>query len=195
MLDPSSVTRLGPSAFRCRIPRMSFLSVWLEPEVEVEVLISAERVHMRSRGTRLYGSDFVERSNLNERFDMFWCTTLTWGAEVRWLRSSAARMELRRRADVSACATQEGGAERGAHIECETEVRVWCEVLPPFNAMPRSLLSGACNAVLRRAVPALLSACIRQLAGDYARWSTDAAYRQLRRDAAASARAPAALPE
>ncbi len=93
-------------------------------------------------------------------------------------------------------APQEGAATPGAaHIECETEVRVWCEVLPPFNAMPRTLLSGACNAVLRRAVPALLSAFIRQLAADYARWSTDAAYRQLRRDAAASARAQAALPE
>ena len=83
MLDPSSVERTGPNSFRCRIPRMSFLSVWLEPEVEVEVLISAERVHMRSAGTQLRGSEFVERSNLNERFDMFWCTTLTWGAEVR----------------------------------------------------------------------------------------------------------------
>ena len=167
MLDPQSVTRLGASAFRCRIPRMSFFSVWLEPEVEVEVLIAPTHVHMRSRGTQLHGSEFVQRSGLNDRFDMFWCTTLTWGAEP-------------------------DGAPGGAYIDVQTEVKVWCEVLPPFTAMPRSLLSGACNAVLRRAVPALLSALVRQLAGDYRRWATQPEYRQQRRDAAAAAR-PAGL--
>ena len=86
-------------------------------------------------------------------------------------------------------ARQEGGAERSAFMDVQTEVKVWCEVLPPFTAMPRSLLSGACNAVLRRAVPALLSAFVRQLAGDYRRWALQPAYRQERRDLAAAARA------
>ena len=191
MLDPQSVTRLGPSAFRCRIPRMSFFSVWLEPEVEVEVLIAPTHVHMRSRGTHLYGSDFVTRSGLNDRFDMFWCTTLTWGDQARGAARSAALSAPRRTltADprVSWCAQLDGTA-RGAYIDVQTEVKVWCEVLPPFTAMPRSLLSGACNAVLRRAVPALLSAFVRQLAGDYRRWALQPEYRQQRRDAAAAAR-------
>jgi hypothetical protein len=166
VLDPDSVTRLGPTAFRCRIPRMSFFSVWLEPEVDVEVHISGERVHMRSAGTRVRGSDFIERTNLNEHFDMFWCTTLTWGADA--------------------------GVPGGSYIDISTEVKVWCEVLPPFHRMPRTLLSGACNAVLRRAVPALLAAFVRQLAADYRKWGGDPAYRALRRDGAAAGAAGAA---
>jgi len=90
VLDPKSVTRLGPSAFRCRIPRMAFFSVWLEPEVEVEVHIAETHVHMRSRGTHLHGSDFVQRSGLNDRFDMFWCTTLTWGDQARGAAAARA---------------------------------------------------------------------------------------------------------
>jgi hypothetical protein len=77
-------------------------------------------------------------------------------------------------------------------MDIATEVKVWCEVLPPFHRMPRALLSGACNAVLRRAVPALLGAFIRQLAADYRHWATDAAYRARRRDGAAAAAAVAA---
>ena len=184
MLDPQSVTRLGLSAFRCRIPRMSFFSVWLEPEVEVEVLIAATHVHMRSRGTHLHGSEFVQRSGLNDRFDMFWCTTLTWGDQV----SSMMRSCMRMAAHPASPPAQLDGTPRGAYIDVQTEVKVWCEVLPPFNAMPRSLLSGACNAVLRRAVPALLNAFVRQLAGDYRRWALQPEYRQQRRDAAAAAR-------
>jgi hypothetical protein len=184
VLDPQSVTRLGPSAFRCRIPRMSFFSVWLEPEVEVEVLIAATHVHMRSRGTHLHGSEFVQRSGLNDRFDMFWCTTLTWGDQV----SSMMRSCMRMAAHPASPPAQLDGMPRGAYIDVQTEVKVWCEVLPPFNAMPRSLLSGACNAVLRRAVPALLNAFVRQLAGDYRRWALQPEYRQQRRDAAAAAR-------
>ena len=187
MLDPQSVTRLGPSQFRCRIPRMSFFSVWLEPEVEVEVLIAPTHVHMRSRGTYLHGSDFVQRSGLNERFDMFWCTTLTWGQQARRNMRVTPGSAL----GCSPCAAlqAEGAPGGGAYIDVQTEVKVWCEVLPPFTAMPRSLLSGACNAVLRRAVPALLSAFVRQLAGDYRRWALQPAYRQERRDLAAAARA------
>jgi len=160
VLDPDSVQRLGPSSFRCRIPRMSFFSVWLEPEVDVDVFISDTQVHMRSAGTRVYGSEFVEKSNLNDVFDMFWSTTLTWGPDV-----------------------DERGVETAAHIAVETEVKVWCEVLSPFHLMPRQLLSGACNAVLRRAVPALLSAFIRNLAADYRKWGNEPVYRAQRAQA------------
>ena len=79
VLDPSRVERLEGSCFRCRVPRLAFLSVWLEPEVDVEVSIGAAEVRMRSTGTRLRGSDFVASSGINERFDMAWSTVLTWG--------------------------------------------------------------------------------------------------------------------
>lgn len=165
VLDPESVTRLGGSVFRCRVPRLAFLSVWLEPEIDVEVLISATHVRMRSVATRLRGSEFVERASLNDHFDMRWSTTLT--TEVQ--------------------------DERCSFIAVETDLQVWCEVLPPFHLVPRSFLATACNAVLRRALPALLFAFVRQLGGDYRRWSTEPAYRATRAAAGSAAAAPPPL--
>ena len=62
----------------------------------------------------------------------------------------------------------------------ETELRVWCEVLPPFHLMPRTLLATACNAVLRRALPSLLSVFVVQLGKEYARWAAEPDYRAAR---------------
>ena len=118
------------------------------------MLISDSEVRLRSTATRLRGSPFVASSGLNERFDMAWATRLTWGATA-------------------------GGAA-SSFICVETELRVWCEVLPPFHLMPRTLLATACNAVLRRALPSLLSVFVVQLGKDYARWAAEPDYRAAR---------------
>ena len=53
-------------------------------------------------------------------------------------------------------------------------------MLPPFHLMPRGVLSGTCNAVLRSLVPRLLDAFVRSLKDDYKRWSADPGYRHER---------------
>lgn len=64
-------------------------------------------------------------------------------------------------------------------------VDVWCEVIPPFNLMPREVLVGTCNTVISGLVNSLLPWFTRQLAADYQKWAHDAAYR-----AARAARSP-----
>jgi hypothetical protein len=59
-------------------------------------------------------------------------------------------------------------------------VDVWCEVIPPFNLMPREVLVGTCNTVISGLVNSLLPWFTRQLAADYQKWAQDAAYRAAR---------------
>lgn len=146
---------------------MTFLSVWLEPQVDVEVRITATGVRMRSTAARLRGSDFVARSGLNESVDLAWRTVLTWGG--------------------GGDGGNGGGGGGGGHIRVRTSVAVWAEVLPPFHLVPRAVLTAACAAVLRRAVPALLDAFARSLADDYRRWASEPAYRRQRAEAAEAA--------
>jgi hypothetical protein len=60
-------------------------------------------------------------------------------------------------------------------------VQVWCEVVPPFQLMPREVLQNSCNVVITGLVNSLLPWFMRQLAADYAKWAADPAYRAERR--------------
>lgn len=63
-------------------------------------------------------------------------------------------------------------------VQCPQDV--WCEVIPPFNLMPRQLLEGTCNAVLAGVVNSLLPLFMRRLAADYEKWVDDEGYRRER---------------
>ncbi len=54
------------------------------------------------------------------------------------------------------------------------------QVVPPFHLMPREVLEGSCNAVLRALVNSLLPLFLRQLADDYGKWASTDSYRALR---------------
>jgi hypothetical protein len=60
-------------------------------------------------------------------------------------------------------------------------VQVWCEVVPPFQLMPREVLQNSCNVVITGLVNSLLPWFMRQLAADYSKWAADPAYRAERR--------------
>lgn len=72
---------------------------------------------------------------------------------------------------------QSGDAALRGSITGSAVVDVWCEVIPPFNMMPREVLVGTCNAVISGLISSLLPWFTRQLAADYAKWAQDAAYR------------------
>jgi hypothetical protein len=57
---------------------------------------------------------------------------------------------------------------------------VWSEVIPPFNLMPRDMLQGSCNVVMRGLVGSLLPMFVKRLAEDYRKWATDPIYRRER---------------
>ena len=65
-------------------------------------------------------------------------------------------------------------------ISGRLQLDVWSEVIPPFNMMPREVLQGSCNVVMRGLVGSLLPLFVRRLAEDYKKWATDPQYRRER---------------
>ncbi|KAJ9529659.1 hypothetical protein QJQ45_014426 [Haematococcus lacustris] len=166
VLDPKQIRHLDGNRFVLLVPRISIFNIWLEPEVEVTVTTEKQpgRVVLQAEHCRMKGSEQVERLQLNSRFCMRFVTQLTW--------SSGLQQEVQ----------GQDGASAGpsGQIQGNSQLDVWCEVVPPFHHMPRSALVAACNTVLRALVGTLLPLFMRQLADDYVRWSNDPEYRAAR---------------
>ncbi len=65
-------------------------------------------------------------------------------------------------------------------IQANLQMDVWCEVIPPFNMMPREVLQGSCNVVMKALVSSLLPMFVDKLGKDYQKWATDGGYRATR---------------
>lgn len=118
---------------------------------------------------QLNGSDLVTNMNLNNRFEMRFRTVLTWDSPSTGTPPASALQPQQQRAPV-----------RGT-IFADLDLDVWCEVIPPFNLLPReSVLEPTVNAVLGTLVNGLLPVFVRKLGADYERWAADPAYRQRR---------------
>jgi len=88
------------------------------------------------------------------------------GAQQAWesLRGGLQSWRTPGSSSTSASTTEQhalGSMTGSASIE------VFCEVIPPFQLMPRDVLEGSCNAVLGGLVKSLLPVFMRQLAADY----------------------------
>mmetsp|Transcript_25137 Transcript_25137/g.63764 ORF Transcript_25137/g.63764 Transcript_25137/m.63764 type:complete len:271 (-) Transcript_25137:153-965(-) len=172
VLDPKQIKHLGGNRFLLIVPRINILNVWLEPEVEVEVTTVAgpsPRVILQAENARIRGSEAIERLRIDQRFCMRFVTELQWsGAPVVSSAASGASFE------DEPLASSPGDISGGAHLD------VWCEVIPPFNLMPREVLQGTCNVVMQGLVSTLLPLFMSKLGEDYQRWAVDAAYRASR---------------
>ncbi|CAG9461628.1 unnamed protein product [Pedinophyceae sp. YPF-701] len=159
VLEPGMITSLGGNLFRFQVPSLKFFNLRIDPVVEVMVdLVDPEgprpRVRLAATKCEIGGSPAIERMGLDRRFRMRMVTEMGWSEGV---------------------AGEDGGAL--GCIDGSSKLDVWCEVVPPFNAMPRRALESTCSAVLRATVGQMFPAFLRNLAADYRRWATDADYR------------------
>jgi len=138
VLDPQQIRFIEANRFLLTVPRQTFFSLWLEPEVEVSVQNLGQRIILQAERCRIKGSEHVENMKLDSRFALQFVTELTW---------------------------QSDGTN--GSIDAKLESKVWCEVIPPFNLMPREVLVSSCNAVMRALVGSLLPMFCSRLAKDY----------------------------
>lgn len=159
VLAGGQIVQLKGNLFRLSVPKITFFDVWLEPVIDVIVKTPSanapSRVQLTAVACTITGSDLIERMNLNRRFVMSMETQLT---------------------------LKEGLTGTSADLKAGGQLDVWCEVIPPFNLLPRSLLASTCNAVMRTVMKTMLSMFITRLAADYQRWATDEGYREERRN-------------
>jgi len=155
VLDANSIRSLGGNRFSLQVSRMQLFDLWLEPlvEVVVEQTVNPPRVLLVAEKCRLRGSSQVEGLKLDRRFSMKMVTDMRWTS---------------------------GGPGGPGAITASAQLDVWCEVVPPFNLMPREFLEASCNAVLATTTSLLLPVFLRRLAQDYQKWAADPAYRNQR---------------
>ena len=159
--DALTIIRKSRDEFEFRVPELKFFNVMVQPvvDIRVEVLEDEQLVRLRALDCRLNGSPLVQKMELDSKFAIRVETTITW----------------------------EDGPD--AAIRAVTDMDVWCEVVRPFHLVPKRVLEGTCNAVLRPVLRASLNQFIAQLGEDFERWAEDPAYREERR---AKGEAPAA---
>jgi Protein of unknown function (DUF1997) len=100
----------------------------------------------------------------------------------RFKQGAAALTGRRGRSSTAAAAAATVASAARGSITGTTQVDVWCEVVPPFQLMPREVLVATVNAVLSGLVNSLLPWFMHELARDYKRWAADPAYRAQRRE-------------
>ena len=200
-IDPSMILPLGEGRFLLKVPRIQILSLWMEPEVEVGVTVTAttpQRVVLEATRCSLVGSDLIRQLRLDEKFALHFVTELTWGpAGVASGGGSSSSMGSS--SSSSGDGSDGGGGERlvstagprEAEIRASLELEVWSEVVGLFNLLPRDALVALVNGILRTLMASLLPLFVRKLGSDYEHWASDPEYR--RRRSLAPARGEAAV--
>ncbi|KXZ55593.1 hypothetical protein GPECTOR_2g1143 [Gonium pectorale] len=185
VLDPKQIAHLGGNRFVLTVPRINLFNLWLEAVVEVSVTAhpasyggSSPRVVLQAENCRISGSEAVESLRLDQRFALRFTTELTWStgpADATPAAGSGAAAAAAGQGPASVAEAAQAG-----EIRASSQLDVWSEVVPPFHLLPREVLVGSCNGVLRGLVGSLLPVFVRMLAQDYQRWAVDPAYREER---------------
>ncbi|KAH7621911.1 hypothetical protein NADE_004505 [Nannochloris sp. 'desiccata'] len=166
-LDPDLIESLGGNKFRLRVPRLKLFSLWVEPTVDISVSSASStdpRVLLTSESCHIVGSELIQKMQLDQRFILKFSTELTWKAAALSTKSTHPTVITTNKLSES-------------QINANLELEVLTEVIPPFQLLPRSVLEGTCNAVLRSLMKTLLPKFLHKLANDYTKWATDADYR------------------
>mmetsp|Transcript_772 Transcript_772/g.2080 ORF Transcript_772/g.2080 Transcript_772/m.2080 type:complete len:185 (-) Transcript_772:172-726(-) len=147
-------SRSGADEFALRVPPLQFpipgVPIVVEPLVYALVRPHPSFVEISSDECTLSGSPFVESLRLNERFTFRVRTQLTW-----------SETEV-------------------PTIRAETRIQADVETPSLFALIPRTLLERIAASAMSLVLQQLQGTFLRNLAADFARWTTDPHYRDTR---------------
>lgn len=136
------------------------------PTVLARVSTSEDRVVISSNECSIAGSPLIEKLRLNERYNFSVETCFTWRQNDD--------------GEAPSTATAASQADGGDAIFSSTTIEVDVDPPGPFALMPRFVLEAVGNSVMALALTRLQTPFVANLAADYARWSSDEAYREER---------------
>lgn len=161
---PLNSTSSSAELFKLVVPNITFFQLKLQPVVYATVTPQPNQVSIISEKCVLFGSPFIEKVKLNDRFDFSVTTTLTWQDVDNSSHSYSqpdAKME---------CST----------ITAETCININVDVPRPFNAIPKRILETTGNAAVKLTLLYIQANFVNNLATDYVKWATVAEYRKYR---------------
>ena len=147
--------------FKLEVPTITFFNLSLQPVVYATVQPQSNQVVISSNKCLLYGSPFIEKVKLNDRFIFDVKCTLTW-------RDSLYKQKDRI-SNKGPCL-----------ISAETIIDVDVNVPRPFSSIPKPILQKTGNAAMRLSMKYIQRNFVENLAEDYEKWSSDAEYRIFR---------------
>jgi len=109
--------------FELVVPTITFFGLSLTPVVYATVQPQANQVVISSNQCILRGSPFIEKVQLNDRFDFFVNTTLTWTDDTTYNSTECS-------------------------ITAETCIKVDVDVPRPFNTIPKRIIERTGNAAM-----------------------------------------------
>jgi len=163
-VDPS-LQSVDDTEFELIVPVINFFKLSLQPFVYATVTPRDNRVEILSTKCILRGSSFIEKVNLNDRFDFCVKTTLTWEDPLTQTNSAN---------DI------EDDSSMGCSITAETYINVDVDVPRPFSSLPKMVLEKTGNAAMGISLKLIQGTFVDNLAKDYAKWATDLEYRKYR---------------
>ena len=164
-----SSTSSDDTEFELVVPPITFFKLALQPVVYASVHPRENRVEITSTKCILRGSPFIEKVNLNERFDFCVNTTLTWEDSLLSQINSAQQNGYV--GDV------EDDNSMDCSITAETHISVDLDVPRPFSSVPKMISERIGNAALKLSLQLIQGTFVDNLAKDYAKWANDLEYR------------------
>jgi len=148
--DPDAVTKISENMFVFQLPKLHFFNVWVAPAVTMSVQLDEEP---KTKVNIQANECKVKGSKFIEK------------------------MKINDRLKIKVKTSLEQEQEK---LKASSDLDIWCEIVPPFHLLPKSLLEKTCNAVLRTTLKTLLKSFMNELSADYKLWSTDTTYREER---------------
>ena len=153
--------------FELVVPTITFFQLSLTPVVYATVQPQENQVVISSNQCILRGSPFIEKVQLNDRFDFFVNTTLTWTDDTGLANNQNGDK------DINTNSTE-------CSITAETCIKVDVDVPRPFNTIPKRIIEKTGNAAMHISLRYIQASFVDNLAVDYNKWSTDEEYRKYR---------------
>ena len=144
--------------FELVVPTITFFKLSFTPVVYATVQPEKNQVVISSNQCILRGSSFIEKVQLNERFDFQVNTTLTWEDDTN--------------KDIT--------NSTGRSITAETCIKVDVDVPRPFNTIPKRIIESTGNAAMHISLKYIQANFVDNLAVDYNKWARDEEYRKYR---------------
>lgn len=146
--------------FELVVPTITFVKLSLTPVVYASVQPQKNQVVISSTKCILRGSPFIEKVQLNSRFDFSVTTTLTW--------EDALQLNLK------------DDKSKTCSIRAETYIDVDVDVPFPFTTIPKKALVLTANAAMKLSLKFIQANFVESLAKDYKKWANDVEYRNYR---------------
>ena len=160
--------------FELVVPTITFFKMSLQPVVYASVYPQENRVVISSSRCILRGSSFIEKTQLNDRFDFCVNTTLTWNDTISDIYLSQNNNQ---HIDVN---EDENNMNMRCSITAETCIKVDVNVPRPFKSIPKRIIERTGNAAMNLSLRYIQANFVENLAEDYNKWATDNEYRNFR---------------